>query len=80
MADTTRPLQEPDRRKWTQPFVSANDGGSGVALLMEWANHMKDFKSAVGVGASTDASMPKVVATLQAGQGASGVSINSDGV
>jgi hypothetical protein len=47
----TRPIadQEPDERDWTRPFISANDGGSGVALLMEWANHMKDFKSPVGI-------------------------------
>ena len=47
----TRPLadQEPDPRKRRQPFVSANDGGSGVALLMELAHHMKDLKTAVGV-------------------------------
>ena len=32
----TRPIadQEDDRRDWTKAFVSANDGGSGVALLM----------------------------------------------
>src|SRR5947209_5438854 len=47
----TRPLadQEPDERKWREPFVSANDGGSGVALLMELAHHMKDLPTAVGV-------------------------------
>jgi len=47
----TRPLadQEPDRSKWNKPFVSANDGGSGVAFLMELANHMKDLKTEVGV-------------------------------
>jgi Peptidase family M28 len=47
----TRPIadQEQDRANWEKTFLSANDGGSGVALLMEWANHMKDFKSAVGV-------------------------------
>jgi hypothetical protein len=47
----TRPIadQEPNRRKWTDPFVSANDGGSGVALLMELAHHMKDLKTNVGV-------------------------------
>jgi hypothetical protein len=47
----TRPLadQEEDRRKWTEPFVSANDGGSSVALLMELGNHMKALKTAVGV-------------------------------
>jgi glutaminyl-peptide cyclotransferase len=47
----TRPIadQEPDPRDWRRPFVSANDGGSGVALLMELANHMKDLKTQVGV-------------------------------
>lgn len=47
----TRPIadQEPDRRRWRDPFVSANDGGSGVALLMELAHHMKGLKSNVGV-------------------------------
>lgn len=47
----TRPIadQEPNPRDWTKTFLSANDGGSGVALLMEWANHMKDFKSPVGI-------------------------------
>jgi hypothetical protein len=47
----TRPIadQEPDRRNWHKPFISANDGGSGVALLMELANHMKTLKTTVGV-------------------------------
>ncbi len=47
----TRPIadQEPQQKKWRDPFVSANDGGSGVALLMELANHMKDLKTNVGV-------------------------------
>jgi hypothetical protein len=47
----TRPIadQEPDERDWTKPFVSANDGGSGVALLMELAHHMKSIKTEVGV-------------------------------
>ncbi len=47
----TRPLadQEPDARRWREPFVSANDGGSGVALLMEMAHHMKDLPAKVGV-------------------------------
>jgi glutaminyl-peptide cyclotransferase len=47
----TRPIadQEDDRRNWNKPFVSANDGGSGVALLMELGNHMKDLKTKVGV-------------------------------
>ncbi|MBX7104505.1 MAG: M28 family peptidase [Gemmataceae bacterium] len=47
----TRPIadQEPDRRKWTEPFVSANDGTSGVALFMELGHHLKDMKLNVGV-------------------------------
>jgi glutaminyl-peptide cyclotransferase len=47
----TRPIadQEPDPRRWREPFVSANDGGSGVACLMEMAHQMKDVKTAVGV-------------------------------
>lgn len=47
----TRPIadQEPNRRHWQEPFLSANDGGSGVALLMEMANHMKELKTTVGV-------------------------------
>jgi hypothetical protein len=47
----TRPIadQEPDPRLWRETFVSANDGGSGVAFLMELAHHMKDLKTAVGV-------------------------------
>jgi hypothetical protein len=47
----TRPIadQEDDRRNWHKPFTSANDGGSGVALLMELGNHMKDVKTKVGV-------------------------------
>src|SRR5262249_1271608 len=33
----TRPIadQEPDPRKWREKFISANDGGSGLAVLME---------------------------------------------
>src|SRR5260370_23955830 len=47
----TRPIadQEPEQKKWHEPFISANDGGSSVALLMELANHMKDLKTNVGV-------------------------------
>src|SRR5262249_35837456 len=47
----TRPIadQEEKRRDWEKPFLSANDGGSGVALLMELAHHMKDLKTDVGV-------------------------------
>jgi glutaminyl-peptide cyclotransferase len=47
----TRPIadQENDPRKWRDPFVSANDGGSGVAFLMELAHHVKKLKLNVGV-------------------------------
>jgi hypothetical protein len=47
----TRPVadQEPNRRDWHKPFLSANDGGSGLALLMELAHHLKDMKTALGV-------------------------------
>jgi hypothetical protein len=47
----TRPIadQERNRRDWEKPFISANDGGSGVALLMELANHMRKIDTQVGV-------------------------------
>src|SRR5439155_13943393 len=47
----TRPIadQEPNPRRWREPFISANDGGSGVALLMEMAHHVKDMKTEVGI-------------------------------
>ncbi len=46
----TRPIadQEP-RNRWHEPFLSANDGGSGVALLMEMAHVFKDLPTSVGV-------------------------------
>lgn len=47
----TRPLadQEANKNNWNKPFVSANDGTSGVAFLMELARHMKDLPTGVGV-------------------------------
>jgi glutaminyl-peptide cyclotransferase len=47
----TRPIadQEPERRRWTMPFVSANDGASSAAWMMELAHHMKDFPANVGI-------------------------------
>jgi hypothetical protein len=47
----TRPIadQEANRNNWNKPFVSANDGTSGVAFLMELGNHMKDLKCEYGV-------------------------------
>ncbi|MBN9119392.1 MAG: M28 family peptidase [Planctomycetes bacterium] len=47
----TRPIadQEANPANWNKPFVSANDGASGVAFMMELGNHMKDLKSEFGV-------------------------------
>jgi Peptidase family M28 len=47
----TRPIadQEPDRRKWYEPFLSANDGCSGVSMIMELANHLDKLNPQVGV-------------------------------
>jgi len=47
----TRPLadQEPQRRDWTKPFVSANDGTSTVAWMMELAHQFKEFNPEVGI-------------------------------
>ncbi len=47
----TRPLanEEPKRENWSRPFASANDGTSGVALMMELAHQMKDLPLHVGV-------------------------------
>jgi glutaminyl-peptide cyclotransferase len=45
----TRPYPDNDRRRPRGTFVGANDGGSGVALLMELGRHLTDFKSPLGV-------------------------------
>jgi hypothetical protein len=47
----TRPIadQEANPANWTKPFVSANDGAAGVAMMMEMGNHMKDLKAEFGV-------------------------------
>ncbi|WP_145094331.1 M28 family peptidase [Anatilimnocola aggregata] len=47
----TRPYpdREPDPRKVRDPFIGANDGGSGVAMLMELGNHMAGLRSKYGV-------------------------------
>jgi glutaminyl-peptide cyclotransferase len=47
----TRPIadQEKNPQNWNKPFVSANDGTSGVAFLMELGNHMKELKTEFGV-------------------------------
>src|SRR5262249_39707768 len=47
----TRPIadQEPSRRDWTRPFISANDGTSSAAWMMELAHHIKKLELNVGV-------------------------------
>jgi glutaminyl-peptide cyclotransferase len=47
----TRPIadEEADPKRWRQPFLAANDGGSGVAFFMELAHHMKELKTPLGV-------------------------------
>ena len=37
--------QDPDASKRTQPVPGANDGASGVAVLLELARNLEDFKS-----------------------------------
>jgi hypothetical protein len=43
------PDEEPTREGYNQPFLGANDGASGVALLMEIAHHLKDLPIQRGV-------------------------------
>lgn len=43
------PDMEPDPRRRNDPFLGANDGASGVALLMEIAHHLKDMPTEWGV-------------------------------
>lgn len=47
----TRPIadQETNIRDWTKPFVSANDGASTLALMMEMAPLIKGLKCKYGV-------------------------------
>lgn len=47
----TRPFpdRDPDFRRRREPFLGANDGASGVALLMEIANHLTDLPTPFGV-------------------------------
>jgi glutaminyl-peptide cyclotransferase len=47
----TRPFpdEEPDPSRRRLPFLGANDGASGVALLMEIAHHLNDLKSPWGI-------------------------------
>jgi glutaminyl-peptide cyclotransferase len=43
------PDEEKDPTRLKLPFLGANDGASGVALLMEMAHHMKDLNTPWGV-------------------------------
>ncbi len=47
----TRPVadQDPDPRKRNQPILGANDGASGVAVLLELARHMARVPPPIGV-------------------------------
>jgi len=47
--DTRPAAHEEPEKNWNKPFVSANDGTAGVALLMELAHQMKAFPTEVGV-------------------------------
>lgn len=44
-----RPDKELNPFNRNKPFIGANDGGSGVALMMELAHHMTDLKPQYGV-------------------------------
>jgi glutaminyl-peptide cyclotransferase len=48
----TRPFadQDPDKSYYNKPIDGANDGGSGVGILLEVARAMNTFKSKPGVG------------------------------
>lgn len=45
----TRPYPDRDRRRPKGRFIGANDGGSGVAVLMELAHHLAKLDSPLGV-------------------------------
>lgn len=45
----TRPYPDQDRRNPRGKFIGANDGGSGVALLMELGRHMRNLEGPFGV-------------------------------
>jgi hypothetical protein len=47
----TRPIADQETRiaDWRKPFVSANDGASTLALMMEMAPLMKDLKLNIGI-------------------------------
>jgi glutaminyl-peptide cyclotransferase len=47
----TRPWadQDPDKKNWTKPLIGANDGASGVAIILELARQLKQHPPTVGV-------------------------------
>lgn len=45
----TRPFPDQDRRNPRGTFIGANDGASGVALLMELGRHMKALEGPYGI-------------------------------
>jgi len=45
----TRPFPDSDKRNPKGRFVGANDGGSGVAALMELAHNLRDLPADIGV-------------------------------
>lgn len=45
----TRPFPDRDPRRPRGRFIGANDGGSGVAVLMELAHHLRELDRGLGV-------------------------------
>jgi glutaminyl-peptide cyclotransferase len=47
----TRPWadQDPEKKNWTRPIIGANDGASGVAVILELARQLKQFPPTIGV-------------------------------
>ena len=47
----TRPWadQDPEKKNWTKPIVGANDGASGVAIILELARQLRQYPPAIGV-------------------------------
>lgn len=45
----TRPFADKDDERMSEPILGANDGGSGVGILLELARHLKEHPSEIGV-------------------------------
>jgi glutaminyl-peptide cyclotransferase len=41
--------KDPDKKNWTKPISGANDGASGVAIILELARQLKNVPPSVGV-------------------------------